>query len=117
MNNKYAILNENNIVINTIVIDDSEYDINDFISLTPESDHAVKVDNNGEPFIGEPFINGWFRTHSPYSGWIWDENSHEWNAPVLRPAGRDYVWDNSTESWELSEYEKLQDILAQQTTN
>jgi hypothetical protein len=113
MTNKYAILNSENIVINTIIIDDSEYDVNDFISLTPESDSAIKVENNGEPFIGEPYVNGYFRTSSPYVGWVWDENSHEWNAPISKPEGRDYVWNNSTESWELSEDEKMKDILAQ----
>lgn len=113
MINKYAILNSDNIVINVILLDDSENDINDFLALTPESDYAVKVDNNGEPFIGEPYVNGWFRTHSPYSGWVWDEVSHTWDAPTPRPEGRDYVWNNSTESWELSEYEKQQDFINQ----
>jgi len=113
MINKYAILNSNDIVINTILIDDSEYDINEFLSLIPESDYAVKVENNGEPFIGELYVNGWFRNHSPYKGWIWNENSHEWNAPIEKPEGRDYVWSNETESWVLSEFEKMQDILNQ----
>jgi hypothetical protein len=35
----------------------------------------------------------------PYPSWIGDEQTMTWRAPVPRPTGRGYQWDESTQNW------------------
>lgn len=34
----------------------------------------------------------------PYPSWIWNEVTHQWEAPVQKPEGN-YVWDESQQQW------------------
>ena len=39
----------------------------------------------------------------PFNSWILNETTCLWNAPVVRPNGRGYTWNELTLSWDLVE--------------
>jgi hypothetical protein len=39
----------------------------------------------------------------PYNSWVLNETTCLWNAPIVRPNGRGYTWNELTLSWDLVE--------------
>jgi hypothetical protein len=35
----------------------------------------------------------------PYASWVLDENTCRWEAPVTKPIGKLYIWDEQTLAW------------------
>jgi hypothetical protein len=117
-------LNSNNIVINTIIVDDSDivnnggYGSEEFITwfknnIRPLSENGVKyidatkqIKQPSPNYIYDP-INNVFYVQKPYNSWILNQNNWEWEAPVPFPSGNNvsldqlYItgWDESNQKW------------------
>ena len=59
--------------------------------------HYPSVGSNYEP------RGDYFYPIQPYSSWILNTETAEWEAPIERPDDRPYNWDESTTSWVLQE--------------
>ena len=99
----YALVNDNNEVVNTVVIDDEESD-STFASIA-EANGAVAwydFETYGTTAIGGSFYQGKLIMPKPFSSWILNETSYQWEAPVSRPDNElFYVWNEDTKSWDL----------------
>tara|TARA_E500000331_G_scaffold348751_1_gene390847 strand:+ start:573 stop:959 length:387 start_codon:yes stop_codon:yes gene_type:complete len=120
----YALLNENNIVIQVItgknegekrdgVTVNWEQWYKDFHGVadckrTSYNTNANVHANDGTPFRGNYATEGYlydtsndvFLSPKPYANWIIDTNTWSWKAPVDMPDdGKEYDWDETTTSW------------------
>lgn len=120
----YALIDENNIVLQVITgKDEGEQrdgvDVNweewyrDFHGVadckrTSYNTNANVHANGGTPFrgnyAGEGYtydtVNDVFLSPSPYPSWIVDTNTWSWKAPVDMPDdGKDYDWDEEAGAW------------------
>lgn len=90
---KYAKLNSDNIVENTIICNDSEIlNFNGkFIKETNETNSAE---------IGYEYVEGKnkFKSPQPYPSWILDEEECIWTSPVEKPEGF-HTWDEESQEW------------------
>ncbi len=93
---KYAELDENNIVINTII--SSEENARHILGKIVEYD-ALSNPSRRDAVIGSTYdeINDRFIDPRPYPSWDLDED-YFWQPPVARPTGPN-MWDEETESW------------------
>ena len=86
----YALLNENNIVIN-ICIADSNWDSTGWIEYT----------NNNPAYIDGDYIDGYFYSSQPYPSWL--RNKGNWESPIPNPNPIDdptvYRWTEHTLKW------------------
>lgn len=115
----YAIIDENNIVINVIVGSD-EADGNDYETIygnfhnklckrTSYNTLCNQHTEGGTPFrknyagIGFTYdsLRDAFIPPKPYSSWILDENTCCWKAPVSMPTNINtrYIWDETHQNW------------------
>lgn len=85
---------ENEIIINTIVATSS---FADFISKQYEAVIDI-TQYSPRPGIGWKYIDGIFISPQPYNSWILDSDN-KWQAPVEKPDGNNWVWDEDTLSW------------------
>ena len=83
----YAEIDDNNVVVNTIVADSQ------FIA-TQTNKNYVLLTRGG---IGWNFDGVNFIAPRPFASWSLDEN-FDWQAPTAKPNGR-YYWDELTLSW------------------
>lgn len=122
----YAILDENNVVINVIVgrdEDDPQYDweqeyggkrtsINTRGGVHYEPYSSIPSDDQSRAFrknyahIGFTYdpVRDAFIPPKPYQSWILNEDTCMWDAPIPKPEekpGQMYVWDEATLSWVL----------------
>lgn len=81
----FALLNQNNIVIN-ISVADSDWDSTGWIEYT----------NDNPAFIGGDYVDGFFYDLQPFASWT--RNNGIWNPPTPKPEGN-YAWDEDTLSW------------------
>ena len=45
-----------------------------------------------------------FISPKPYPSWILNENTCQWESPVVKPNdGQDYIWNETIQNWELVE--------------
>jgi len=45
-----------------------------------------------------------FISPKPYPSWILNENTCQWESPVVKPDdGQDYIWNETIQNWELVE--------------
>lgn len=120
----YALIDENNIVLQVITgKDEGEQrdgvDVNweewyrDFHGVadckrTSYNTNANVHANGGTPFRGNYAGEGYtydtsndvFLSPSPYPSWIVDTNTWSWKAPVDMPDdGKDYDWDEEAGAW------------------
>lgn len=120
----YALLNENNIVIQVIcgkneeekrdgVTVDWEQWYKDFHGVadckrTSYNTNANVHANDGTAFRGNYATEGYlydtsndvFLSPKPYASWIIDTNTWSWKAPVDMPDdSNEYDWDETTTSW------------------
>lgn len=102
----FAKLDENNIVIDTIVADQSFIDsLNDSHTYIQYDKTAPGKENMGG--IGNTWDseNQGFIPSSPFASWSWNVDTWSWEAPTPQPeASSDeefYRWNEETQSWDL----------------
>ena len=97
----FAEINEDNYVVNTIVVSDE-----DSINL---SSNYIEYSKSGE-FRYNPAGIGLkynsekdgFEALKPYESWIWNEETLNWDPPVLKPEGP-AAWDEINKRWNTPE--------------
>jgi hypothetical protein len=107
MNKIYALLNDENIVINVVIIE-SELPIETFQAIA-DANYASdwkSLEEYGATAIGGDFFEGKLWLPKPYPSWLRGENG--WESPVPYPTvleeneGKEfYGWDEDTSSWIL----------------
>ena len=103
----FALINDDNIVSNIIVVEDSE-NVVQWLEAT-FSQTAVEVFPNDEDvrvrgFMGGVYFpdTGYIAPPKPFSNWVMHSTDWDWEAPTPMPEdGNDYVWNDDTASWEL----------------
>ncbi len=94
----FAILDEENIVVNRVVSENAE-----FIKLVFGADTIVveETDITGPACIGEKYLSsGVFQSPQPFPSWTWSNSLIEWQPPVDCPVDeKPYAWDEETLSW------------------
>ena len=116
----YAILNDNNLVINVIVGKDEESDSGvdweqEYSKVTGNTALRTSYNtfqnqhqNGKEPFRGNyagigysyDATNDVFIPPKPYPSWVWNLSTCSWKAPTPYPDDDNvYIWDESTTSW------------------
>lgn len=85
---KFALLDENNVVVNISIADDSW-----------DSTGWVEYTDNNPAFIGGDYIDGYFYPIQPYLSWT--RNNGQWQAPTPYPITEDkkYYWSEDDLSW------------------
>ena len=105
----YAWLDENNIVVNvTVGVDETELinglDTETFYSQATGYNIKRTSFNNRirKQYAGIGFsydvVNDVFIAAKPYASWSLDDN-FDWQPPMPKPAGLNWVWDEATLSW------------------
>jgi hypothetical protein len=95
----YAKINNNNIVIDTILADEA------FINAMNDIEYTwVVVEDNNPAIIGGSYslIHSKFIHPQPYPSWTLDDNS-KWQPPIDYPADSDvesYMWNEDTLTWD-----------------
>ena len=110
----YALIDENNQVINVIVAED------EYIQTLPNKDRYIETSYNtlhGQHKLGgiplrknfagigmyyNPDLDA-FIAVSPYPSWILDESTCTWVSPVEKPAeleGKFLFWDEPSRTWQ-----------------
>tara|TARA_R110000822_G_scaffold3719_2_gene16081 strand:- start:1733 stop:2020 length:288 start_codon:yes stop_codon:yes gene_type:complete len=88
----FALLNENNLVINISVADDN-WDSTGWLEYTNKPCGIGFTYNQAENIFIAP---------QPYPSWI-REGSY-WYAPIEYPTdGKNYTWNEETQTWDLNE--------------
>jgi hypothetical protein len=82
----FALLNENNIVINIAVAEDNFFPNGNWIEYTEDN----------PAFIGGDYLEGYFYYPQPYPSW--SRNKGTWQAPKEKPEGL-YSWDEDLGDW------------------
>lgn len=100
---KYAKINSENIVENTIVCEDTQ--------ISSFSGTFIKVtENTRTPSVGDSYRadRGMF-VHSPiWPSWILNEETLQYEPPVSKPVTGEWIWKESSENWieSISEVEE-----------
>lgn len=69
----------------------------------PDGGVPFRLNYAGIGYTYDPVLDG-FILPKPYPSWILDTKTGYWNAPVPYPTdGRNYHWDETTQSWVLDE--------------
>jgi len=115
----FAKLDENNVVVEVIVIDNSDLNNLDFPESEPvglefianwrgeTSDNWKQTSYNGSfrkcyAIVGKKYEPEYdaFVPESPYGNWIFNHELWEWEAPVPCPGDEmDYQWDEQNAQW------------------
>lgn len=83
----YALLDQNNIVINTSVADENW-----------DSTGWVEYTENNPAYIGGDFYQGYFYGQQPYPSWT--RHVGNWIAPIPMPSDHSmYSWDEEAGAW------------------
>lgn len=89
MSKNYAVIDENNTVINIIVAND------DFVA----DDNFIEYLDSNAAYIGGDYIEGKFYSHQPFPSWSRDGNGN-WVAPVPMPTDGAFYWNEETQQWQ-----------------
>ena len=84
----YALLDENNIVVN-VSIADSDWDSTGWVEYTGKN-CGIGFTYNAEVDV--------FIAPQPYASWSLDDN-YDWQPPTPKPIATFSYWDESTLSW------------------
>jgi len=104
---KYMILDKDNITINVLSFEDNHNeDLQAILSLTPEGEKIVEVDEEGLFGVGLRYDEDLNKVMpmQPYPSWIWDEVELIWTCPIEIPEnieGYVYVWNEDDLEWTL----------------
>jgi hypothetical protein len=85
---QYALI-ENNVVINTLVADDS--------FILTQSGEWIEYDDLRPAYIGTELIDGVLVAPKPFPSWSLN-SSYDWQAPMPKPEGS-FAWDEEILSW------------------
>jgi hypothetical protein len=102
MSKTFAILDQNGIVVNSIVVDD--YVIAQ--SLLPNSVIIEVTEQTGPAYINGTFESGMFFSQKPFDSWVKDLTNKKWTAPIPEPeieVGFYTEWNESKENWDILE--------------
>ena len=97
----HAYTDENNIVVNIVVFDESAHD-SDLLEDIRQANgwnEVVCCCTFGAAHIGDTWTGTQFVPVSPYPSWIWNDTSKEWEAPTPRPIDDIYEWDEENLVW------------------
>ena len=93
----YAFIKDNN-VTNIVVFDEPTKELLDFFANEHQVDLIIEADER--TFIGGTFDGKNFWKVSPFSSWIKNENTLEWEAPISMPIDDFiYQWDEADTKW------------------
>jgi hypothetical protein len=104
----FALINENNVVINVVVVADSqEHRGQEYLAvdcglggrwIQTSYNHKIRKQYAGVGYTYDE-INDVFVSVQPFPSWSLDEN-HDWQPPVARPeGGGSYLWDEDAQNW------------------
>lgn len=98
---QHAFLDNNNIVINVAVFDESAHDhqLLEDIKSSLNATSVVCCCTHGLGNIGDTWNGSIFIPPSPYPSWIWSDSSRQWQAPVPMPEDDTYIWDEVSKTW------------------
>jgi len=90
---------KDNLVVNSVIIDDEKTDVIARIKDEFNYDHLIECDDNqvvpGWGFDGVGVI-----PFKPYDSWVFNQETRQWEAPTPMPVDyKFYKWDESTISW------------------
>ena len=83
---KYAILDENNIVLNMCVADDNW-----------QQKNCVEYTDENPAYIGGDYVNNYFYSPQPYPSWT--RSNGRWQPPTPMPTEGRWYWDENSLSW------------------
>ena len=89
MSKNYAVIDENNTVINTIVAND------DFVA----DDNFIEYLDSNPAYIGGDYIESKFYSPQPFPSWSRDGQGN-WVAPIEMPTEGEYSWNEELQQWE-----------------
>ena len=113
----FALIDENNIVINVLVIEQDMVDTGLFGEPSKWIQTSYNTYGGVHALGGTPFRKNYagigytydvsrdaFIPPKPYVSWVLNEDTCLWEAPVPMPTdGKMYRWDEATVSWALQE--------------
>jgi hypothetical protein len=91
---KYAKINDNNIVENIIICEDSE--------ISTQNGHHVKVtESTNDAQIGfeYDFSKNKFKAPQPFESWTLNADTLLWEAAVDKPLEGSFRWDETEQNW------------------
>jgi hypothetical protein len=92
----FAILNEDNLVLNLVVVESHELAVQLFGNMVVEYGPDV---HNGVGFTYAPETCK-FIPPQPFPSWVFDEETCTWGAPVPYPYDKKiYAWDEEQRNW------------------
>ena len=97
---------KDNLVVNTLVINDENIDLIANIKTEFNYDYLVVCEDN-QVSIGWDFDGVGVVPPKPYDSWVFNQETRQWQTPIAYPInGKSYQWNESTVSWD----EVIQDI-------
>ena len=102
----FAEIDQNNIVIRVLVVpNEQEHRGQEFLANDLNQcsyNHKIRKQYPGSGFTYDPKADV-FIAPKPYESWFLNEN-YDWQPPVPYPlVGNDYVWDEETQDWKISQ--------------
>lgn len=97
-NHPYAVLDENNFVINLLVFAEHDDILIEQVKKHLNAVQMISCCEFGEAQIDCYFYNNVFYPPKPYPSWIFQENT--WVAPVPRPDSGWWKWNEETQEWQ-----------------
>ena len=101
--NYYFFLDSNNVVDQVVCSDQSEDLTSQYSQL--RNQRCIKRSNaEALPGIGYTYMDDLeaFVKPQPFSSWTLNTETKEWQAPAAKPDdGNNYVWDESSASWQI----------------
>jgi hypothetical protein len=97
MINTYAKLNNDNIVENLIVCNDSNISYLNGAFIKIEERHLT----NCNPSIGDTYFpeKDKFKEKQWWDSWTWDEELWKYIPPVAKPSTGNWLWNEDNEEW------------------
>ena len=83
---KFALLNENNLVLNISIADNSW-----------DSTGWVEYNNSNPASIGGDYVDGYFYSVRPFASWT--RNAGNWLPPTPMPIDGYWLWDEDSLTW------------------
>lgn len=97
----HAFIDENNIVINVAVFDESAHN-SQLLEDIKTQFNATKIIcccEYGIAHIGTVWTGSEFIPAKPYDSWIWNPNIKDWESPIPMPEDDIYNWDEEGKVW------------------
>lgn len=102
MDKEYALIDENNIVVNCVIVSDENFiHISDILSSN-NAVNAIEFSPANPAYIGGTWNGEYFIPPQPYNSWTLETIVYrQWVPPIPMPhEGGPYMWNEETLSWE-----------------